>query len=55
MKDKAKVILKIVIFILSIYLVIYGQKTVGRNYLLIQLVGLAGLIGLLWNYNQKFV
>ncbi|MDN6195411.1 MAG: hypothetical protein L0L39_03020 [Atopostipes suicloacalis] len=55
MSGKVKTIIKILIFIISIYLVIYGQKTVGRNYLFIQLIGLNGLIALLWNYNQKFI
>lgn len=55
MNDKAKTILKIFIFLISVFLVIYGQKTIGRNYLFIQLVGLAGLITLLWDYNRKFV
>lgn len=55
MTDKVKTILKVIIFFVSIFLVIYGQKTVGRNYLFLQLIGLAGLIGLLWNYNRKFV
>lgn len=55
MNDKVKTILKIIIFLVSVFLVIYGQKTVGRNYLFIQLIGLAGLITLLWNYNRKFV
>lgn len=55
MNGKMKNILKIIIFIVSIFLVIYGQRTVGKMYLLIQLVGLAGLITLLWDYNRKFV
>lgn len=55
MNDKVKSALKILVFLVSIFLVIYGQKTVGRNYLFLQLIGLAGLITLLWNYNRKFV
>ena len=55
MSDKVKTIIKVIIFILSVSLVIYGQKIVGRNYLFIQFIGLGGLIALLWNYNQKFI
>lgn len=55
MNEKLKIIIKIIIFLVSVFLVIYGQRTIGRNYLVLQLIGLAGLIGLLWNYNQKFV
>lgn len=54
MKDKIKMVLKIVFFLLCLFLIIYGQKTVGKMYLLIQLVGLAGLLFLVWNYNRKF-
>lgn len=55
MNKKTVGILKIIIFILSIFLVVYGQRTVGKMYLLLQLIGLAGLITLLWNYNRKYV
>ncbi|MGX7359730.1 DUF6903 family protein [Dolosigranulum pigrum] len=47
-------LLKFIAFLIFVYLVIYGQATVGRKYLLIQLVGVAGLVGLLWNYNRSF-
>ena len=55
MNEKTSVILKIIIFILSLFLVIYGQRTVGKSYLLLQLIGLAGLLTLLWDYNRKYV
>lgn len=47
-------LLKFIAFLVFVYLVIYGQATVGRKYLLIQLVGVAGLVGLLWDYNRLF-
>lgn len=55
MSDKLKFILKLIIFIGCLVLVVYGHQTTGKIYLLIQLVGLAGLISLLWNYNRKYV
>lgn len=55
MKDRVFFILKIVVFVVSLFLVIYGQATVGKMYLLLQLIGLTGLLVLLWNYNRKFV
>lgn len=55
MKNKVISILKVVFFIVCLILVIYGQATVGKVYLLLQLIGLAGLLVLLWNYNRKFV
>lgn len=54
MKDIVFRILKIVFFLVCMFLVVYGQRTVGKGYLLLQLIGLAGLLFLLWNYNRKF-
>jgi hypothetical protein len=55
MKDNVFRIIKIVFFLFCMFLIIYGQQTVGKLYLLLQLIGLAGLLFLLWNYNRKFV
>lgn len=55
MKQYAGIILKMFIFIASLMLIIYGQKNTGKMELGIMLCGLAGLLGLLYNYNQKFV
>ncbi len=55
MKDNILRILKILFFLFSLFLVIYGQRTVGRMELLIQLAGLSGLLFLLWNYNRKYI
>lgn len=55
MNEKVMMILKILFFFFCLFLVIYGQRTVGKLYLLTQLLGLTGLLFLLWNYNRKFV
>lgn len=55
MKEKVFMILNLVLFLFCLFLVVFGQATVGKGYLLIQLIGLAGLLVLLWNYNRKFV
>lgn len=55
MKEKIYLILKVAFFLFCLFLVIYGQRTVGKVYLLAQLIGLAGLLLLLWNYNRKYV
>lgn len=55
MKQTLITIVKVILFIVFVGLVIYGQQTVGRIYLLIQLLGLAGIIFLLWDYNRKFI
>lgn len=55
MKEKLLIIIKMLFFLLCLFLVIYGQRTVGKLYLFLQLIGLTGLLFLLWNYNRKFV
>ncbi|MDR7239798.1 DUF6903 family protein [Neobacillus drentensis] len=55
MKHKGLVILKIVVFIICLALIIIGQKTAGKLELGIMLVGLAGLLGLIYDYNRKFI
>lgn len=55
MKNTWIVLAKMIVFILFVGLVIFGQRTVGRGYLLIQLIGLAGIVLMLWDYNRKFV
>lgn len=55
MKHKSLVILKIVVFIICLALIIIGQNTAGKLELGIMLVGLAGLLGLLYDYNRKYV
>lgn len=53
--DKVLRIVKIVFFLICMAAIVLGQRTVGKVPLLIQLIGLAGLLLLLWNYNRKFV
>lgn len=48
-------ILKIVGFIVSLILIIWGHTHVGYLYLGVELIGLAGLLVLLWLYNRKYV
>ena len=48
-------IIRLILLILCLSLVIFGQKTIGKPYLFMEIVGLAGLLGLLWDYNRKYV
>lgn len=43
-----------IVAVICFALVIYGQKTVGIPYLGIQLVGVAGLLTLLYIYNRRY-
>lgn len=54
MKDSFGTIVIIVLFIVFVALVIVGQRTIDRNYLFIQLLGLLGILGVLWKYNRKY-
>ncbi|WP_170952750.1 MULTISPECIES: DUF6903 family protein [Bacillus] len=55
MKDSALFIIKIVVFIVCLSLIIIYQKTAGKFELGMMLIGLAGLLGLLYDYNRKYV
>ena len=55
MKAKIVIILKLVVFIICLALIIIGQKTVGKPELGMMLLGLGGLLGLLYDYNRKYV
>lgn len=47
-------ILYLIVFIGSMALLVIGQKTVGPSHLLMMLVGLAGILSLLYLYNKKY-
>lgn len=58
MNERTKSILttfiSVVFFIVCVALVIMGQKNVGVQGLMVMLLGLAGLLFLLYRYNRKF-
>lgn len=54
MKKIVTMTVLIVIFIISIVLTVVGQQNIGPAGLLTMLVGLAGLIFLLWFYNRQY-
>ena len=56
MNDTAKKIVTIllVIFALSVALTVIGQRQIGVAGLSKQLLGVAGLVFLLWNYNRRY-
>ncbi|MEH7334388.1 hypothetical protein V7161_17220 [Neobacillus drentensis] len=55
MKTTIVVILKLVVLIICLSLIIIGQKTVVKLELGLMLLGLAGLLWLLYDYNRKYV
>lgn len=54
MKNSGNII-RIILLIVCIVLTVVGQKTIGKPYLLMEILGLAGMLGLLWDYNRKYV
>lgn len=54
MKKALTLSLKLLIFIVGVWLIIVNQKTVGHQNLLLMVLGLAMLIGLIYSYNKKF-
>lgn len=43
-----------IVFVVCVALIVIGQRNVGPQGLLMMLVGLAGLIFLLWMYNRQY-
>ncbi|USK98859.1 DUF6903 family protein [Bacillus tropicus] len=55
MKANILFVIKIVVVIVCLSFIIIYQKTAGKFELGMMLIGLAGLLGLLYNYNRKYV
>ena len=47
-------IIALIVFAVCIWLVVAGQRHIGPAGLGVMLIGLAGLVVLLWLYNRKF-
>ena len=54
LKKTLNIILKVIIFVASISCVIVGQQHTGPIGLLVMILGLGGLLFLLWLYNRKY-
>lgn len=53
-KKVISAIVVFIIFVVCVSLIVIGQKNVGAPWLCMMLVGLAGLVFLLWLYNRKY-
>ncbi len=54
MKEKTKIMINLLLFIAFMSLIVVGQRTVGYANLALMLVGLAGLLGMLYFYNRRY-
>lgn len=54
MNNAVKNLIMVIVFIVCLALVIIGQKTISVTGLVTQLVGLVGLLTLLFIYNHKY-
>ena len=54
MSNVIKNIILFIIFIVCIALIVIGQKNIGATGLAMELIGLAGLLVLLYLYNRKY-
>ncbi len=54
MNKTGVIIIQAILFAVCMGLIIWGQRTVGYPYLAAQLIGLAGLLGLLYRYNKTY-
>ncbi len=53
-KKRIVILINLVLFIACMALVIVGQKTIEVKGLVMQLVGLAGILALIYVYNRKY-
>lgn len=53
-KERILAIGKVLLGIFCLGLIIYGQRKIGVTGLSLMLIGLGGLLGLLFNYNQQY-
>ncbi len=47
-------IVVLIVFVVCVALVVIGQRNIGASGLMTQLVGVAGLVVLLWLYNRQY-
>ena len=47
-------VLKLIAFVICLGLVVVGQKTVGIPYLFMEIVGVIGIMALIYLYNRKY-
>ena len=52
--EKNKIIALVIIFIVSMFLVFYGQRTVGYGYLALEVIGLCGVLFVIYCYNKQY-
>lgn len=49
-----KIAIKVILFFVFMAMMILGQKHIGYAGLGVMMLGLIGLLGLLWDYNRKY-
>lgn len=52
--SRNKIIALALIFIISLILLFYGQKTVGYGYLALEIIGLCGILFVVYCYNKQY-
>lgn len=54
MNPKVKAWVRVVIMIICLIVLVHGHQMVGKAGVAVMLVGLAGLLALLWDYNRPY-
>lgn len=52
--SRNKIIALAITFIVSMGLIIYGQRTVGYGYLALEVIGLIGILFVVYCYNKQY-
>lgn len=54
MTSKGRAWIRLALFFVCLFLIFFGHSNIGKQGLAIELVGLAGLLVLLWDYNRPY-
>ena len=54
MNNTVKNIILAIVFIISVVLIFVGQKNIGYTGLFTELIGLIGIIGVIFTYNKRY-
>lgn len=54
MNEKIRNLIMVIVFVVCLALIIIGQKNIGVPGLIMELVGVVGLLTLLFIYNNKY-
>ena len=53
LKDRLLTALRLALYVFFVALTIIGQRTTGWMYLVLEFIGLVGVVAVIWRYNAR--